>query len=172
MADSVQSPGLSATLAALSRGGVDFVVCGGVACIAHGVARSTTDLDCCVRLDDENLRRLVEVARSLGLRLRSPEPLEALADSVRRRAWIEEKGAQVATLVRDDSPFQVDVFLHYPVPYEDLAHDALRIEIAGVPVGVSSREHLLRAKRAVSPARKVDIRDIEDLEELARRERE
>ena len=40
-----------ATLGALSAAGVEFVVCGGVACVLQGVARATHDLDLLVTLD-------------------------------------------------------------------------------------------------------------------------
>ena len=82
---------LRQTLTALVDAKVHFVVCGGVACILQGVARSTHDLDVRVALEDAELQRLVEVARSLGLRPRIPEPLEALLDPERRRVWSEEK---------------------------------------------------------------------------------
>lgn len=157
-------------LVELARAGVDFVVVGGVACLLHGVQRTTADVDCCVPLDDANLARLVGVAKRLGLGLRAPEPLESLCDPNRRRAWIEENHATVATLVSQVSPLQLDVFLRYPVSYSDLRAHAVTYSLHGRSVFVSSREDLIRAKRAVVPERTVDRRDIEDLEELIRRD--
>jgi glutamate synthase domain-containing protein 2 len=40
------------------------------------------------------------------------------------------------------------------------------VVLRGRTVWVSSKRHLIEAKRAVQPPRKVDLRDIEDLEEL------
>ncbi|MBL9148724.1 MAG: hypothetical protein JNM94_08525 [Phycisphaerae bacterium] len=158
-------------LVGLARADVDFVVVGGIACLLHGVQRTTADVDLCVRLDQANLSKLVELAARLCLRLRAPEPLEALADASRRQAWIDEKGAMVATLISPDSPLQIDVFLRYPIEYQELRDRATSFVIDGVSVLVSSREDLVRAKRSVSPPRRVDSRDIEDLEELIRRDR-
>lgn len=163
--------GLHTVLTALARADVDFVVCGGVACIAHGVARTTAEVACCVRLDDSNLRRLIGALAPLGFRLRAPEPIDALADADRRAAWIAEKGAMVATLVSERTPIQVDVFLRYPIGFDVLDRDATRVDVAGVPIRVSSKPHLIQAKRQVVPQRTVDRRDIEDLEEIIRRER-
>src|SRR5690606_28653839 len=146
--------------------GVAFVVCGGVACVLQGVARATHDLDLSLALDDENLARFVPVARALGLRPRIPEPLDALLDPARRRARTEEKQALVYTLLSPDGAFWVDVFLRYPVPWDELVAGADTMQSDGRPVRVSSKEHLLVAKRAVQPPRRRDLRDIEDLEEL------
>jgi len=157
---------LRATLTALAEAEVDFVVCGGVACILQGVARATHDLDLRIDLDDANLARLVEVARGLGLTPRIPEPLEALLDPERRRVWTDEKRAIVYTLISPTGAFSVDVFLRYPLTFSDLTADADVFEIDHHQIRVSSKAHLLEAKRAVHPPRKKDLRDIEDLMEL------
>jgi hypothetical protein len=157
---------LRRVISALAEAGVEFVVCGGVACILQGVARATHDLD--IRLDfrEENLRRLVQLAQRLGLRPRVPEPIEALLDAERRRAWVDQKQAVVYTLIDGTGALTVDIFLRYPFEYEELAAAADIMDIDGQRVLVSSKRHLIDAKRQVQPARKKDIRDIEDLEEL------
>lgn len=153
-------------LVALVDAEVRFVVCGGVACILHGVARSTHDLDIRLALDDIDLQRFVGVARSLGLHPRIPEPLEALLDPERRRVWVMEKRAVVYTLLSSSGAFVLDVFLDYPIPYSELEAAADTFMVDGRSVLVSSKQHLIEAKRAVQPPRKVDLRDIEDLLEL------
>lgn len=64
--------GLGAILRSMVEQGVEFVICGGVACVAHGVARSTADLDCAVALEDGNLRKLLDAVVPMGFRLRAP----------------------------------------------------------------------------------------------------
>ena len=154
------------TLTALVDANVRFVVCGGVACILQGVARATHDLDVRVALEEPDLQRLVRVARALGLRSRIPEPLEALLDPERRRVWVTEKHAVVYTLNGPTGAFALDVFLDYPIPFDELVAAADPIDVEGRTVLVSSKRHLVEAKRAVNPPRKVDLRDIEDLLEL------
>jgi hypothetical protein len=154
------------TLVALVDAGVHFVVCGGVACIYQGVVRATHDLDLRVALVDEDLRGLVGVAQRLGMRPRIPEPLEALLDADRRRDWVHNKRALVYTLLTPDGSFSVDVFLDYPIPFEDLWSHANIIQVQGRAVRVSCKEHLLDAKLAIAAPRKHDLRDIEDLREL------
>jgi len=159
-------PDLGGLLAALADAGVEFVVCGGVAVVLHGVERVTMDLDLRVPEAEGNYRRLVEVLAFKGLQPRNPEPMSALADPLRRKAWLEEKGALVWTAQTPDGLEQVDVFLSYPVAWEDLARESRIVTVQGRKVRISSREHLILAKRQVEPPRRKDLRDIEDLEAL------
>jgi predicted nucleotidyltransferase len=155
---------LTGVLRALAAGGVDFVVCGGVACILHGVNRTTADVDLAVRLEDSNLRRFVDVVRRLGFQPRIPEPLEALLDARKRREWVEAKHATDYTLVSAHHPIQVDVFLQYPIIYDDLKARANAMTGTDVMIHVSSREDLIAAKRLAG--REQDDRDIRDLERI------
>ena len=51
---------------ALDDAGVDYVLIGGVACIAHGAEQLTFDTDILPSLDPRNLERLLTALRSLG----------------------------------------------------------------------------------------------------------
>ncbi len=157
---------LRMTLIALADANVRFVVCGGVACVLQGVARTTHHLDVRVALETPDLEALVRVARALELRPRVPEPIESLLDAERRRAWVEEKHAVVYTLVAASGAFALDVFLSYPLSFDELAAEADSFEVEGRRFLVSSKRHLIVAKSSVTPPRKVDLRDIEDLQEL------
>lgn len=165
------SPSVADLLIALSAAGVEFVICGGVACLLHGISRVTNDIDLAVELSEGNLRRFIETARLLRLQPRMPESLESLADPVKRDAWVQQKGAMVFTLVSTSSPLQVDIFLHYPVPWRELQANAERRSLGTATVLVSSREDLIRAKRVVQPQRETDRRDIEDLTRMIDHER-
>ena len=134
----------------------------------QGVPRATHDLDIRVALEAADLAGLLAVARRLSLHPRIPEPAEALLDPDRRRAWVEEKHAVVYTLIASSGAFALDVFLDYPISFDTLAAAADRFDIEGRGVLVSSKRHLIEAKRAACPPRKVDERDIEDLLELLR----
>lgn len=151
-------------LRVLVEGGVEFVICGGVACIMHGVSRSTVDVDIAVRMSDENLQRLIDVARRLGMQPRIPEPLDALRDPRRREEWITQKNATVYTLVSPVHPRQIDVFLKYPITFDDLKARANVMVGDDVRLLVSSKPDLIAAKRVAD--RETDRRDILDLEKL------
>lgn len=159
-------PDIAGLIVALAEADVEFVVCGGVACVLHGVERVTMDLDIRVPELDDNFRRLVDVLDRRGMVSRIPEPLDSLCDAKRREAWVLEKDALVWTAQSSDGLQQLDVFLSYPIPWEDLRRDARAVQVRGVPVFVSSKAHLIQAKRSVTPPRRKDLRDIEDLEAL------
>ncbi len=145
---------------------VDFVICGGVAVILHGVPRVTKDLDLFVRLEPENIERLAGAAAELGLMPRIPEPIAHLADPTHRRRWMEEKNAVVYTLTDRTGLRQIDVLIRYPIDYETLREHAHRTPMGGFEALLSSKAHLIEAKSAVDPPRKQDLRDIEDLRDL------
>ncbi len=142
------------------------MVCGGVACVLHGVERVTMDLDIRVPDERDNYLRLLAALETRGMVSRIPEPMSALADPERRLIWVREKGALVWTAQSPDGLEQIDVFLDYPVPWSDLARDAKTVLVRGLPVKISSRAHLIQAKRRIDPPRRKDLRDIEDLEAL------
>ena len=61
-------------LAALTGGGVEFIVIGGVAATIHGSARLTRDIDIVYRRTDENITRLVATLQPLDPYLRGAPP--------------------------------------------------------------------------------------------------
>lgn len=65
---------LPEVLQLLSRGGVEFIVIGGVAASAHGSARSTTDLDIVYRRNVENIARLANALSGCSPYLRGAPP--------------------------------------------------------------------------------------------------
>ena len=66
---------------------------------------------------------------------------------------------------------QIDIFLQYPITFDDLKSRADRIVRQDTSFLVSSKDDLIVAKRAVNPMRTQDSRDIEDLQAIINRER-
>jgi hypothetical protein len=65
---------LAALLRALSEGGVEFIVVGGVAATVHGSSRLTSDLDVVYRRTPENFGRLASALAPLRPYLRGAPP--------------------------------------------------------------------------------------------------
>jgi hypothetical protein len=61
---------LSRLLQRLVTGGVEFVLVGGYAAVAHGASIMTRDFDVCIRLSQGNLLRLQEVLADIHPRNR------------------------------------------------------------------------------------------------------
>ena len=155
----------------LAKAAVRFVVCGGVACVLHGVERSTYDLDIAVDLDVMNLKRLIDIAKKYKLVPRVPEPVENLLNKEKRDEWVEKKGAIVYTFVSELSPLQIDIFLKYPVNFEKLYNNSDKVKIGNIELLISSKEDLVFAKKKIKPVRDKDLMDIKELERLIQDER-
>ena len=148
----------------LSEAGVKYVVCGGVACVLHGVERATYDLDISIPFENDNLDKIIKVANKFELIPRIPEPVEALKDEIKRKNWLEKKGALVYTFVSKKTPLQLDIFLSYPRTYEELFSKADELVIEGIKFKVSSIEDLIFVKKHIEPMRDKDLTDIKELE--------
>lgn len=154
---------------ALAANDVKFVVCGGIACVMHGVERNTFDVDISVQLEKSNLIKIINIAREFDLYPRIPEPPENLLNENIRKKWIESKGALVYTFVSGNSPLQMDIFLKYPITYEDLYSKADRVVIDDLEIPISSIDDLIYAKNQVEPLRDKDKSDIADLNNINER---
>jgi hypothetical protein len=158
-------------LFALTDGGVEYVIGGGVAAVLHGVERVTLDIDIAADLEPENLCRLTAVTTELGLQPRVPIPLEALADPEAVRMMVEEKHALVFSLIDPGDPLRyLDLFLKPDLSYRALITDAVKVMVEGRSLRVVSAGRLLSIKRAIQPPREKDCLDIVALERIVNAE--
>jgi predicted nucleotidyltransferase len=145
----------------LVDGGVDFVVVGGVAAVAHGSAAFTQDLDITYAPDDENLNRLGRVLVELDARLRG------VTDDV---PFIPDgRTLRRTRLLTLESPEGLIDLLAQPdgsPTYARLRERADLYEIAGVEVRVASLDDLIAMKKAAG--RPKDLIAIEELEAIKR----
>jgi hypothetical protein len=150
----------------LHEADVRYIVIGGFAVIAHGVQRSTADLDICPDPDPANLTRLASLLRDL-------EAVQAEAGDFRQDELPydptdPEQLAEGGNFRLDTTLGALDIMQWIPgiaveSAYSDLAGDAISAEVRGIPVSVCSRAHLLAMKRAAD--RPLDRADIDQLEE-------
>lgn len=156
-----------AMFAALSGGGVDYVVIGGIAAQAHGSPQFTGDADVCYSPDRANVDRLGAVLRQLDARLRGvAEDVPFIPDG---RTLLR---TQVLTLDTRFGPLDVLAAPAGSPGYEELAKAAVEVPWAGVTIKVASLPHLIAMKRAAGRPR--DLIAVEELEAIQRilRERE
>jgi hypothetical protein len=128
---------------ALADAGVDFVLIGGLAGIAHGSAYPTYDLDIMYSRDRGNLTRLAKLLKDLGATLRgAPPDLPFLLD-----ADTLEEGGNFTFETR----YGALAILAYPegAPrYQDVKQAADEIDFSGRRVLVASLDHLIAMKDA------------------------
>ena len=145
----------------LSEGGVDFVVIGGIALIAHGSARATRDLDIVFAPDRPNLERLAQVLIDIGARLRGvDENVPFIPDAPTLD--------KVDLLTLDTRLGWLDVHRR-PAgapPYRTLRKRAERVDFGDYSVLVASPGDLRAMKR--SAGRQIDIVDLDYLEAIIR----
>jgi hypothetical protein len=130
-------------LAALLRHGVDFVLVGGLAGLAHGSSYPTYDLDVAYSRDAGNLERLAAALRELDVTLRgatSDLPFQVDARSL-------ANGANF-TFETQSGWFDILADVAGISSYEQLRADARIENIEGVDVRVASIDHLIAMKRA------------------------
>lgn len=152
-------------LAALTEGGVPFVVVGGVAVNLQGVPRFTADLDVAVALDGAVLVRAAEVLEALGLRCRLPVSHADLGNMETVRGWIAERNLSAITFVDPQQPLrEVDVVVASPVPYRELDRTAEQMSAGGLAFRVASIEKLIEMKTGTGRAQ--DDSDVEALRKV------
>jgi predicted nucleotidyltransferase len=150
---------------ALNDAGVRYVVVGGLAVVLQGHARLTVDVDLVVDLDEDQSMRAIDALVSMGLRPRIPVNPRDFADRSVREGWIRDRGMQVFSMYDPSNPLRVvDLFVHHPIPFEDLWSRSERIEIRDTSVQVASIPDLIQLKRLAG--RPQDMADIERLEAI------
>jgi len=152
---------ISSLLGRLSGAGVDFVVIGGIAVIAHGYERNTKDLDICYSPERANLEALGAVLLELNARLRGIEdevPFVPDARTLQR--------TQMLTLDTDEGGLDLLVRPDGSPAYDALKARAERIEFDRFEILIASIEDLLAMKRAANRAQ--DQADVEALTAIQR----
>ncbi|MBA2505435.1 MAG: nucleotidyl transferase AbiEii/AbiGii toxin family protein [Thermoleophilaceae bacterium] len=147
-----------ALLARLVKGGVDFVVIGGVAVFLHGYERATKDLDITYARDPANLEALAAVLAELEPRLRgAPEDMPFIADARTLRQM------EILKLVTNEGELDLLAAPSGSPPYATLKkHSVLQETVDGIVYRACSLDDLLAMKRAAGRLR--DLADIEELE--------
>ena len=143
----------------LSEEGVEFVVIGGLAVIAHGHVRATLDLDICYARTPENLERLVRALAPLQPKLRgAPPELPFFWDAQTLRNGLN---FTLTTTIGDIDALGEVTGLG---GYGDIALRAETIDLYGANVRILSMADLIRAKAAAGRAK--DLVDLEALRKL------
>lgn len=138
-----KAPEVGKLLGSLIAHGVDFVLIGGQAGISHGSSYPSYDLDVLYARDHDNVARLVDSLREIGVRLRgAPKDLPFILD-----AKTIENGSNF-TFVTPYGDLDVLADADGVPPYEELRSGAVEREVFGHLVRVASIDHLIAMKRA------------------------
>jgi len=136
---------------ALNRSRAKYLVIGGVACILHGYARATDDVDILIERTEANAERVLAALARVGYAFASEwSPAEILKRPI--------------TLIGDNPA--VDVFtVAWKVKYEQAVSRSSVVDVDGIEIPLISLDDLIETKRT---GRLLDAADIEVLEEIRR----
>lgn len=150
----------------LDGAGVEYVLVGGLAVNAHGVIRSTKDIDICPGSSRENLTRLARLLKDLDVRQLGVGD-DFRPDEMPMDPTSPDDLALGGNFRLETSLGILDVMQWLPGlgtdnDYEVLAAEAAEGSAFGVRVRVCSLHHLRMMKRAAG--RPQDLQDLADLE--------
>ena len=150
----------------LNENGVEYLIVGGLAVVAHGYVRFTADVDLLLSVERDNLKRAVQALKMLGYRPRAPVPFEDYIERSKRQEWAREKNMTVFSLFSVVHPAtEVDLFLEPPIDFDAAYMRAVRQEVApGITATFCSLDDLIELKTL--SGRPEDQADIDKLKDL------
>jgi hypothetical protein len=149
----------AALMAVLAQHEVEFIVAGGVA--AHGSARLTQDLDIVYQRSPENIDRLIAALADHNPYLRGVAPELPFV-------WGRATLTRGLNLTLVTSLGDIDLLGEIPGggTYDDLAPDAIELQVFGTHCLCLSLPQLIRAKRAAGRPRDMEaLAELEAIEE-------
>lgn len=156
-------------LQSLADAHVDYVLVGGLAVQLYGFLRATFDIDLVLAMDDANLARFIDVAKSFGLQPNIPVPMDSLRNSALIEQWHREKGMLAFSLRETQAGGGVvNVLVRPEPPFDRLKTNAVESMLLGRPVRIAAIADLIEMKRIANRSR--DRLDIEALEKISRGE--
>lgn len=150
--------GPESIFASLAAHGVEFILIGGLAAVAHGSRRVTRDVDIVIRPEDENLARLEAALAELGAVKLLPGAAEAPIDAA------DVATIALGTSLHTRSPAgRLDIFGSPAgaAPFAKLWERSTVAPIGPLEVRISGLDDLIAMKRAAG--RPLDLQDIADL---------
>lgn len=140
---------------------VKYVLVGGIAVNLLGAMRNTADLDILVEMSDDNLKKIVQILKKQGYKVKQPVDPMKIADTRTREDWIEKKHMKAFNFYKEGELKEVDIVIESPVSFEEAKRSALRIKVDDLTLPVISIDKLIEMKQKTG--RPIDKLDIEEL---------
>jgi len=146
-------------LKTLYEGGVEFIIIGGAAAVAHGSARLTEDLDIVYSRTQGNIARLASSLSPLSPYLRGAPPGLPFR-------WDEATIQRGLNFTLSTALGSLDLFgeIAGGGRYEILLQDCIKLTVFGIPCRCLGLDRLIQVKRAAG--RPKDLEAIAELETL------
>ena len=155
---------LAAMLRRLDAAGVEFVVIGGIAAIAHGSPQITQDLDIVFATNDANLERLGRALQDLKATLRGVTDDVPFVPDARTLRHI-----RVLTLDTDEGRLDMMIQPDGTKGYDQLLAGSIEAIVGGTAVRVAGLDDLIAMKKAAGrPKDRIYVEELEAIKRLAR----
>ena len=143
------NPDFRDMLLMLSEEGADFMLVGAYALAAHGLPRSTGDMDLWVRCSEENAEKVLRALRRFGAPL-----LDLTLEDLKTPDVVFQIGV---------APRRIDLLTSIAgVGFDEAWPERKVIEVDGLKIPVIGRSHLIQNKKAAG--RPKDLADVDWLE--------
>jgi hypothetical protein len=138
-----------AMLSALSKGGVRFILIGGMAAVLHGDVGVTVDIDVVPERTDENLARLAVALRGLGARIRTEGVPGGLSFDCSVEFFRNLPADAIVNMTTEAGDLDLAFCPSGTSGFADLNRDAIDIQAADrLHILVASLEDVIRSKAA------------------------
>ncbi|MEW6607586.1 MAG: nucleotidyl transferase AbiEii/AbiGii toxin family protein [bacterium] len=141
---------------------VKYFVIGGLAVNFHGLPRFTYDIDILIEMEDENIKRLIDLLTKWGYKPKVPVNPYDFAIKEIRDSWINDKNMKAFNFYNDKAIIsEIDIIIESPVSYKDGIKNAVIFDAEGIAIPVISLGDLVKMKRKAN--RDIDLYDIKHL---------
>jgi hypothetical protein len=134
-----------ALLKRLSQNGVDYVIIGGFACIAHGCTYVTQDIDICLDFNADNLLRLQKALADL-------HPVHRMTPNKLKLELTKENCKQYKNLYLDTDIGQLDCvsFVEGAGNFQQVKKKSILIEVKKLRIQVLNLDALIESKKTMN----------------------
>ena len=147
----------------LDAAGVEFVVIGGIAAVAHGSPQITQDLDIVYATGEANLGRLSNALRDLGATLRGVTDDVPFVPDARALERV-----RVLTLDTSEGPLDIMAQPDGSKGYRQLRAGSIEAIVGGVAVRVAGLDDLIAMKKAAGrPKDRIYVEELEAIKRLS-----
>ena len=141
---------------------VRYVLVGGIAFNLLGGYRSTADMDLLVQMTDTNLRKIVNILKKAGYKVKQPVDPIMIANRITREDWIKNKHMKALNFYKSEKSYEeIDIVIDSPVDFKKAVKNAKRMKVDSMNLMIISAQDLMKMKKVTGRAQ--DLQDIKKL---------
>ena len=144
------------------------MVIGGIAVNIHGFSRATGDLDIMISFKDENVKKFIDLVKTLGFVPGIPVNIEEFDDPEKRTAWKKEKHFKAFSVYNPKNEIEhIDVMIDDSIDFDIAYNNREVVSAKGIEISVVSIEDLIELKTKAGRQRDIiDIKALQKIKEL------